>query len=205
MNEDAARVLWADDYEFLRSRAQARIGSAGAGSDERATAETWRAEARSTASRRARNKEPQRPARPATLEAVDGGVAYDSMAPPGEPLSRRRRFAREPVAPPTPLSAQVGPRRRPTPPRSQVEPRRSAAPPRAYGSSMDLAPPQPYGSPYGGEPGRRTIQITGQLPARARQSAAPVERFAARPDRAAMWAVLLGLFLVLMAIVTAHG
>jgi hypothetical protein len=53
---------------------------------------------------------------------------------------------------------------------------------------------------------RRTVRITGQTvpPPRRRQSPA-VTRVSARPDRIAMYAVLLGLVLIVMAIVTAHG
>lgn len=51
---------------------------------------------------------------------------------------------------------------------------------------------------------RRTIRISGQpTPARRRSPAA--SRMAATPDRLALYAVLLGLFLVFMAVVTAHA
>lgn len=50
--------------------------------------------------------------------------------------------------------------------------------------------------------GRRTVQIKGQpVPARRRSPAAA--QISARPDRVAMWAVMLGLFLVFMAVITA--
>ena len=50
---------------------------------------------------------------------------------------------------------------------------------------------------------RRTVRITGQpTPVRRRRSPAQ-EQIAARPDRVALWAFLLGLFLVLVALVTA--
>jgi hypothetical protein len=58
------------------------------------------------------------------------------------------------------------------------------------------------------EPERRTITITGH----PGQGAAPRKRrspaqqqIAARPDRVALWAFLLGLFLVLMAAATANA
>jgi hypothetical protein len=38
---------------------------------------------------------------------------------------------------------------------------------------------------------------------RPRRTAA--ERFAAQPDRVALWAFLLGLFLLLVALISAHG
>ena len=54
-------------------------------------------------------------------------------------------------------------------------------------------------------PERRTIVITGQpVPARRRRSAAQ-QQLAARPDRVALWAFLLGLFLVFVAAATAHA
>jgi hypothetical protein len=59
--------------------------------------------------------------------------------------------------------------------------------------------------PAGAEPvvERRTIQIAGQpTPARRRRSV--VEAQMAQPDRIALWAFLLGLFLVAVAAGTAH-
>lgn len=53
--------------------------------------------------------------------------------------------------------------------------------------------------------GRRTVKITGQPVAPRRRSSATAARIEARPDRIAMWAVLLGLFLVLMAAATANA
>jgi hypothetical protein len=67
------------------------------------------------------------------------------------------------------------------------------------------------------QPGeRRTIVIRGQVaplpgpdPIRARRRRPPrraSERIAgSRPDRAAMWAVLMGVFLIMVAVLTAHG
>ena len=50
---------------------------------------------------------------------------------------------------------------------------------------------------------RRTVVITGHpMPARRRRSAKQ-EQIVARPDRVALWAFLLGLFLVLVAAATA--
>jgi hypothetical protein len=62
---------------------------------------------------------------------------------------------------------------------------------------------QPAPAP-GGAPERRTVRITGQpTPARRRRSA--VESQIAQPDRIALWAFLLGLFLVAVAAGTAHA
>jgi hypothetical protein len=56
------------------------------------------------------------------------------------------------------------------------------------------------------EPGeRRTVVITGHpVPPRRRRSPTQ-EQIVARPDRVALWAFLLGLFLVLVAAVTANA
>jgi hypothetical protein len=63
---------------------------------------------------------------------------------------------------------------------------------------------------------RRTVVIRGQVaapppvdrpgPARRRPPRRPSERIAGtRPDRAALWAVMMGVFLILVAVMTAHG
>jgi hypothetical protein len=53
---------------------------------------------------------------------------------------------------------------------------------------------------------RRTIQIKGQtVPPPRRRRPPPAARMSSRPDRLALWAVLLGLFLIAMAAATAHG
>jgi hypothetical protein len=63
---------------------------------------------------------------------------------------------------------------------------------------------------------RRTVQIRGQaipsVPARRlvevqrrRAGRSPVDRVVARPDRIALWAVLFGLLLVVVAATSAHG
>jgi hypothetical protein len=59
---------------------------------------------------------------------------------------------------------------------------------------------------------RRTVQITGRPVSslrlveveRRRPSRSPIERLGPRPDRIAMWAVLLGIFCCLVALTTAH-
>ena len=66
-----------------------------------------------------------------------------------------------------------------------------------------------------GVPGRRTVTIRGQAPERyparrADGSRRPRperrhERAGFRPDRAALWAVLLGVMLILVAVTSAHA
>lgn len=86
------------------------------------------------------------------------------------------------------------------------------------------APSLPRTGPAQGErqpAPRRTIVIRGQVappsrgrsdalhpagPARRRPPRRPSERIAGtRPDRAALWAVLMGVFLILVAVLTASG
>jgi rare lipoprotein A (peptidoglycan hydrolase) len=58
---------------------------------------------------------------------------------------------------------------------------------------------------------RRTVQITGRpepMPGYARNPARPsraATQIKRRPDRVALWAVMLGVFMVFMAVVTAHA
>jgi hypothetical protein len=61
-------------------------------------------------------------------------------------------------------------------------------------------------------PERRTVQITGRPVSslrlveveRPRPARSPMERLGPRPDRIAMWAVLMGVFLCVVALSTAH-
>ena len=69
---------------------------------------------------------------------------------------------------------------------------------------LRLVDPSEHAPRYA-ENGRRTVTITGQpVPARQRRSPAAT-RIEARPDRIALWAFLLGLFLVFMAVATANA
>ena len=52
---------------------------------------------------------------------------------------------------------------------------------------------------------RRTVQIKGHTSPPPRRRPAATPRAFARPDRLALWAVLLGLFLIVMAVATAHA
>jgi hypothetical protein len=81
--------------------------------------------------------------------------------------------------------------------------REGRAPETAHGSEPRpvLPQPVPVAQPV---PERRTITITGQpVPARRRSTIA--QRHLAQPDRIALWAFLLGLFLVAVAAGTAHA
>jgi hypothetical protein len=97
-------------------------------------------------------------------------------------------FETEPVADevpePEPVRAARYEMRRPTRPRAVESPER--------------------GRPVSGIEGRRTIEITGQA-ASPRRHITPSSTVAARPDRVALWGFLLGIFLILMAVSTAHA
>ena len=67
-------------------------------------------------------------------------------------------------------------------------------------------------SVVGGVPGRRTVTIRGQVPdhryvtpSSRRRPERRYERTGFRPDRAALWAVLLGMMLILAAVTSAHA
>jgi hypothetical protein len=65
---------------------------------------------------------------------------------------------------------------------------------------LRLVPPEPEA--------RRTVVVTGRPdpePPRRRRRSATSTRLSARPDRVALWAFILGLFLVFMSVATAHA
>jgi hypothetical protein len=84
--------------------------------------------------------------------------------------------------------------------------------------TVDRGAPQYDGSggaehaPAGGVPGRRTVTIRGHVPdhryvtpSSRRRPERRYERSGFRPDRAALWAVLLGVMLILAAVTSAHA
>ena len=54
-------------------------------------------------------------------------------------------------------------------------------------------------------PERRTVTITGQPGPRPRRRSAAQQQLAAQPDRIALWAFLLGLFMIVVAAATANA
>ena len=122
---------------------------------------------------------------------------------------------------PSPVSAHPAPgvpatSRTGAPARSRVE---AAIPERpAQGAAARPAPRSANhasASPGTGVPGRRTVKITGygsqrnliyaSRGPRRRPPERPYERAGFKPDRVAMWAVLLGVLLVLVAAMSAHA
>jgi len=84
-------------------------------------------------------------------------------------------------------------------------------PPGFEGARSDPTPLRSRGFERPASAERRTITITGHpVPPRRRRSTASrpspaKQQIAARPDRLALWAFLLGLFLVLVAAATANA
>ena len=100
------------------------------------------------------------------------------------------------------------------PSRSRVEAAIPEQP--AQGVAARPAGPAPDSPSHGtGVPGRRTVKITGygsqrnliyaSREPRRRPAERPYERAGFKPDRVAMWAVLLGVLLVLVAAMSAHA
>jgi hypothetical protein len=138
-------------------------------------------------------REPARPRSQRRLHAIDGG---QSEAP--------AEFMAVGVAAPPPVKA-------PLPERPLAPAPRTAAAQSATARRTQTPAGQPIN---GGVPGRRTVTIRGHGaernlawpdPARNRPQLRPYERAGFRPDRVAMWAVLLGILLVVVAIASAHG
>jgi hypothetical protein len=108
-----------------------------------------------------------------------------------------RRFERTPRQPaPTAVALEEPVRETVSLPRT--------APGRSYGSHRRADGFVPAARVAGAQPGRRTVEITGQVQAPRRRSQTTTA-FQARPDRAALWAFMLALFLIVMAVATAHG
>jgi hypothetical protein len=121
---------------------------------------------------------PARPRRPRAAPArgeVAAVAPPDPVAAPGHDID----VAPEPVVAPRPVVAPPPESRR----ASQIS-----------GSSAGIA-------------GRRTITIRGQVarPVSRRPPRTVRERTGTRPDRIAMWAVLLGILLVLVAATSSHA
>jgi hypothetical protein len=85
-----------------------------------------------------------------------------------------------------------------------------------YGESTAIEPMMRAGAPVASPaaprgtavPGRRTVTIRGQVaprPAPRRPRRDPYDRVGSRPDRIAMWAVLLCVLLVLVAATSSHA
>jgi len=146
-------------------------------------------------------------------EIARSGVPRHVRSAVARPASRRRPAPVDaPVAGPRPVTAldpETSRRPRPVPaPESAVDARPA---PIDGGAPIDGSAPIDGGALIDGSvPGRRTIIITGRgseryVPARRRPQRPIHERPGFQPDRFAMWAVLLGVLLVLVAATSAHA
>ncbi len=132
------------------------------------------------------------------------------LAPSGEGEARRARrpledSARRPVRESREDRLAPEYRRRP----ASREDRRRPAPREDYEDHEPMFP-RDLASSNGGIPGRRTVTIQGRgaeryTPARRRPDRTLEERARMRPDRAAMWAVMLGVLLILAAATSSHA
>lgn len=142
-----------------------------------------------SAARLLREDDQQDMSREAVLLQWERKIEAAERLPDG---AERLALAAEP-APPTEDSTHEGVRR--------FE-RRTPVQPAAEPAASPVAAPAP--AEPGRLPERRTITITGRpTPARRRPSALQAQ--IAQPDRIALWAFLLGLFLVAVAAGTAHA
>jgi len=113
-------------------------------------------------------------------------------------------------------AARLAPDAQPAPRRAQHAESAALATHRANDPDQAAAPRRGAHVKGSGAPGRRTIEIRGRtMPApdvprsadvdRRRPQRRAVQRVGARPDRMAMWALLMGLLLILVAIGTADA
>lgn len=134
------------------------------------------------------------------LHAIEGGRSA-TAAPVADPVAEPPATAAPVADPPAERPATPAPRtvaaRRPHDQAVAAAPAAAAAPVR----------------PGAGVPGRRTVTIRGygaerNLPwpdgTRRRPQRRAYERAGFQPDRVAMWAVLLGILLVIVAVASAH-
>jgi len=141
------------------------------------------------------------PAKRAPLQAIPGG-----RPSPAPVVSEPMPWAPEPQRPSRPAAARQVVREPPAP--------RTAAAQVLAGTDLPAWHEGPSPGAIGGVPGRRTVTIRGHgaehnLPwpdgSRRRPQRRAYERAGFQPDRVAMWAVLLGILLVVVAVASAHG
>jgi hypothetical protein len=128
---------------------------------------------------------------PASIDSFDWSSDMQPPAPVARAASARRASEHEAPAPTEWSPAPAG---------------WSPAP-------AEWSPATAESSPAGGVAGRRTVTIRGQVadryvPARQTSRRRPerrYERSGFRPDRAALWAFVLGVMLILAAVTSAHA
>lgn len=131
------------------------------------------------------------------------GAGVATLDPPRTHESPGTRARRAPTTSDAALDAPAGALQAVGPLKAAGSPSNAAVP--ADGAPADGTP--------AGVPGRRTVTIRGRgaeryvptRPAGTRPTRRRYERAGFRPDRAAMWAVLLGVMLILVAVTSAHA
>jgi hypothetical protein len=208
---------WWDDVQHLREpleRKREKEARRGLRLDARAAA-------RAVAERHASDPVVHDPDNVHELDAIPRTRRFDRAAPDADGAPRRRRSER---AAPDADGAPRGRRFERSAPEADAAPRerrfeRSAPERRGrfaraeHGPTSGTEAPAPLSAPSR----RRTVEITGRtvgapaLPRlveidRRRPARRPVERVGARPDRLALWAVVLGFFLIFVAVTsTSHA
>jgi hypothetical protein len=208
---------WWDDVQHLREpleRKREKEARRGLRLDARAAA-------RAVAERHASDPVVHDPDNVHELDAIPRTRRFDRAAPDADGAPRRRRSER---AAPDADGAPRGRRFERSEPDADAAPRerrfeRSAPERRGrfaraeHGPTSGTEAPAPLSAPSR----RRTVEITGRtvgapaLPRlveidRRRPARRPVERVGARPDRLALWAVVLGFFLIFVAVTsTSHA
>jgi hypothetical protein len=208
---------WWDDVQHLREpleRKREKEARRGLRLDARAAA-------RAVAERHASDPVVHDPDNVHELDAIPRTRRFDRAAPDADGAPRRRRSER---AAPDADGAARGRRFERSAPDADAAPRerrfeRSAPERRGrfaraeHGPTSGTEAPAPLSAPSR----RRTVEITGRtvgapaLPRlveidRRRPARRPVERVGARPDRLALWAVVLGFFLIFVAVTsTSHA
>jgi hypothetical protein len=192
---------WWDDVQYLREpleRKREKEARRGLRLDARAAA-------RAVAERHASDPVVHDPDNVRELDVIPRTRRFDRAAPDADGAPRRRRAER--AAP----DADAAPRERRFE-RSAPE-RRGRFARAEHGPTSGTEAPAPLSAPSR----RRTVEITGRtvgapaLPRlveidRRRPARRPVERVGARPDRLALWAVVLGFFLIFVAVTsTSHA
>jgi hypothetical protein len=151
------------------------------------------------------------PARPVDRERRPA-IATQTPRPDRErrPATQTPRPVARTPRPATRSPRSEAPTRQPATARAE----RAAAPTRRATSERPERPaPRPSATNRGGVPGRRTVTIQGRgadrswapVGDRRRPARRPHERAGFRPDRAALWAVMLGFVLVLVAATSSHA
>ena len=120
-----------------------------------------------------------------------------------------------PLAPPPPVPVPApGPDRRPARAPRTAAARRPAEPTASTAAARATLERERSTRPVGGVPGRRTVTIRGHGAernlawpdgSRRRPQRRAYERTGFRPDRVAMWAVMLGILLVIVALASPHS